>query len=143
MVGAGLNVFAVWNYIITKTHFGVIELNPKLLKAILGGDLEEIESAIHFLSQPDVESRSKEEEGRRIVREGQFQYRVVNWQEYQRIKNEDDLREYNRVKQAERRARIRSRKDKPLPGETRYLEDERKNGREVADANFDKRQSVT
>lgn len=106
MIGAGLNVFAVWNYIITNTHFGVIELNPKLLKAILGGELEEIEAALLYLSQPDPGSRSKLEEGRRIVREGQYQYRVVNWSEYQSMKNADDLREYNRRKQAEYRAKL-------------------------------------
>ena len=106
MVGAGLNVFAVWNYIITKTHFGVIELNPKLLNAILGGTVEEIVAAIEFLGAPDPESRSKAEDGRRIVKEGQFQYRVVNWEEYQAIRNADELREYNRRKQAEYRAKI-------------------------------------
>jgi hypothetical protein len=106
MVGAGLNVFAVWNYIITNTHFGVIELNPKLLHAILGGKLEDVESALKFLSQPDGESRNKEAEGRRIVKEGQFQYRVVSWSAYQEMRNEGDLREYNRQKQAEHRAKL-------------------------------------
>lgn len=107
MVGAGLNVFAVWNYIITNTHFGVIELNPKLLNAILGGELSEVEDALEFLSSPDPDSRSKEEEGRRIVREGQFQYRVVNWNAYQTMKNDNALRNYNRIKQAEYRERER------------------------------------
>jgi hypothetical protein len=105
MVGAGLNVFAVWNYIITNTHFGVIELNPKLLHAILGGELSEVEGALEYLCSPDPDSRSKEEGGRRIVKEGQYQYRVVNWEAYQRMKNADDLRRYNRVKQSEYRAR--------------------------------------
>jgi hypothetical protein len=105
MVGAGLNVFAVWNYIVTKTHFGMIELNPKLLRAILGGELEDIEGAIKYLSEPDAESRSKDEGGRRIVKEGQFLYRVVNWEAYQTIRDEEGLREYNRRKQAEYRAR--------------------------------------
>lgn len=105
MVGAGLNVFAVWNYIITNTHFGVIELNPKLLHAILGGELIEVEAALTFLASPDPDSRSKEEEGRRIVKEGQFQYRVVNWEAYQSMKTAADLRQYNRNKQAEYRAK--------------------------------------
>ena len=107
MVGAGLNVFAVWNYIIANTHFGVIELNPKLLHAILGGELKEVEAALEFLSSPDPDSRSKEEGGKRIVREGQFQYRVVNWAAYQTMKNAEDMRRYNREKQAEYRARER------------------------------------
>lgn len=110
MVGAGLNVFAVWNYIITKAQFGVIELNPKLVHAILGGKLTEVVEAIEYLSRPDPESRSKDEDGRRIIKEGQFQYRVVNWGAYQAMKSADDLREYNRRKQAEYRARKRVRK---------------------------------
>ena len=124
MVGAGLNVFAVWNYAITKAKCGIVELNPKLMVAILGGTIKEVESAMAFLTKPDPESRSKEEEGRRLVREGQFQYRVVNWAAYQGIKNADDLREYNRIKQADYRARKKALKSStnkgPSPGEVAY-----------------------
>lgn len=115
MVGAGLNVFAVWNYAITKAKTGIVELNPKLLSAILGGPLKDVEAAIQFLSKPDPDSRSKAEDGRRLVKEGQFQYRVVNWSVYQGIKNAEDLREYNRVRQAEYRKKKRGHK---LPGES-------------------------
>lgn len=107
MVGAGLNVFAVWPWILSNTHFGVVEVNPKLLAFTLGGlkcKPEEIEDALDYLQRPDPESRSKLEEGRRLIKEGQFQYRVVNWEEYNRIRNEEERREYNRVKQREGRA---------------------------------------
>lgn len=127
MLGAGCNVFAVWNYVIAKTQRSVIELNPKLIAVILGGSEKEIVEAIEYLCRPDTESRSKEEDGRKMIREGQFQYRVVNWAAYQRIRDANDLKEYNRVKQAEYRARVKSeggrmkrRKrnaGKPLPGE--------------------------
>jgi len=113
MIGAGINVFAVWNYIITKARGGVVEINPKLLAFTLGGKEEDVEDALKFLQRPDPESRSKLEEGRRIIREGQFQYRVVNWGYYQQIRTEEDRREYNRRKQAEYRKR-----GKPLAGET-------------------------
>ena len=105
MVGAGINVFAVWNYIITKARASSVEINPRMLAFTLGGKESDIESALEFLQKPDPESRSKMEGGRRLIREGQFQYRVVNWDHYQRIRNEDDRREYNRRKQAEYRAR--------------------------------------
>lgn len=118
MIGAGCNVFAVWNYVIAKTNRSVIELNPKLLAVILGGSEAEIKSAIDYLCAPDPESRSKLEDGRRMVKEGQFQYRVVNWAEYQTIRDANDLKEYNRRKQQEYRARKRGKgKGKPLPGE--------------------------
>ena len=112
LIGAGLNVFAVWNYIITKSRAGYVEINPKLLAFTLGGKVNEVEDALKFLQRPDPTSRSKAEDGRRLVKEGEYQYRVVNWEFYQRIKNEDDRREYNRRKQAEYRA-----KSKPLKNE--------------------------
>jgi hypothetical protein len=105
MVGSSLNVFAVWNYVIAKMRMGVVEINPKILAFILGGEEKEIERAIEFLCSPDPKSRSKEEDGRRLVQEGQFQYRVVNWAFYESIKNENDRREYNRNKQREYRLR--------------------------------------
>jgi hypothetical protein len=107
MIGAGINVFAVWNYIITKARSGHVEVNPKLLAFTLGGEEKEIEEALKFLCQPDPNSRSKLEGGRRIIKEGQFQYRLVNWEHYQRIRNAEDQREYNCGKQAEYRAKRR------------------------------------
>lgn len=107
LVGAGLNVFAVWGYIITKCRTGTMEINPKLLSFILGGTEKEIEDALTFLQEPDPASRSSKEGGRRLVKEGQYQYRVVNWEEYNRIRSEADRREYNRIKQAEFRAKER------------------------------------
>lgn len=105
MVGAGINVFAVWNYAISNASRGYLEINPVLLAMILGGREEDITKALEYLTRPDPKSRSKEEDGRRLVREGQFLYRVVNWHEYQKIRNEDERREYNRRKQSEYRAR--------------------------------------
>jgi hypothetical protein len=120
MVGAGINVFAVWNYIITKNRCGYIEINPKLLAMILGGEESEVVSALNFLQKPDPASRSKAEQGRRIIKEGQFQYRVVNWEYYQRIRNEADRREYNRVKQRQYRQKHKTASG-PLAGETPYV----------------------
>lgn len=123
MVGAGLNVFAVWNYIVTKNRLGYIEINPDLLAFVLGGKNckpSEIEAALEFLQKPDPKSRSKVADGRRLIKEGQFQYFVVNWEYYQRIRNEDDRREYNRVKQAEYRKRSKVATG-PSPGEANYV----------------------
>ena len=105
MVGAGLNVFAVWGYIITKAKRGFIEINPKLLAFTLGGSEVEVQAALDFLQQADLNSRSKLDEGRRLVKEGQFQYRVVNWEIYDEIKNEIERRDYNRVRQQQFRDR--------------------------------------
>lgn len=104
MVGAGINVFAVWNYMITKNRRGFIEVNPKLLAFTLGGSENEVEEALEYLCAPDPKSRSKLEDGRRLVKDGQYQYRMVNWEYYEKLRNENDRREYNRMKQAQYRA---------------------------------------
>ena len=118
MMGAGFNVFAVWDYVITNTHFGVIELNPKLVAFTLAGTrpgaVKEVEEAIGYLCRVDPESRSKAEAGRKMVKEGEYQYRVVNWDYYQGLRDAAAQRKYNR--EAKRRERA-SKKDKPLPGE--------------------------
>lgn len=110
MIGSGLNVFAVWNYCIAKNRSGIIELNPDLLAFILGADKKEIIEAIEKLSSPDPKSRSKLEGGRRLVKEGEYQYRMTNWGAYDSLKRAEDLREYNRRKQAEWRAREKAKK---------------------------------
>jgi hypothetical protein len=113
MVGAGINVFAVWNYIITKARGGAIEVNPKLLAFTLGGTEDQVREALEFLQKPDPDSRSKVEEGRRLVRDGQFQYRIVNWERYAVIKNGVDRREYNRVWMAEDRSKKKKMRSAP------------------------------
>lgn len=103
MYGAGIAVFAVWGYVISHAHFGRVELNPKKLADTLGGKQEEIEAAIEYLQRADSESRNKEHEGRRMIKEGEFQYFLPSWKKYQTIRNAEERREYNRVKQAESR----------------------------------------
>lgn len=105
MYGAGVAVFAVWGYVISHTRRARVELNPKHLADTLGGTVEEIEEAIEFLMQPDPKSRNKMHEGRKLVKEGEFQYFLPSWDNYQRIRNADDRREYNRQKKREERAR--------------------------------------
>jgi hypothetical protein len=126
MVGAGFHVYAVWDYCITKNRSGVIELNPKLLAFVLdggrSGSEEKVAEAIEFLTRPDPNSRSKEQDGRRLVKEGQFQYRMVNWAHYEGIKSIEDLREYNRRKQQEYRERKKAKTSgKPLTREDSTL----------------------
>lgn len=108
MVGKGALMFAVMGYVIANMKPDVtigtqVELNPKLLAMIIGEDEAAVERTINQLCEPDPESRSKEEGGRRLIRLGQFDYRVVNGDKYLAIKNEEERREYNRLaKQRER-----------------------------------------
>ena len=105
MVGAGLNVFAVWGYVVANTTKSRVELNPRLLAAILGCEEEEVTAAIDYLMRPDPQSRLKDHSGKRLIREGQYQYFVPAYETYHNIRNEDERREYNRLKQRESRAK--------------------------------------
>lgn len=127
MYGAGVAVFAVWGYVISHAREGVLELNPRKLADTLGGEVEEIVEAIKKLEEPDKESRHKEEGGRRLVKEGEFQYRVPSWGYYQELKNASDLREYNRI--AKRRQRAKK-KGGTSSAAQRVSDDLRKNGNE-------------
>jgi hypothetical protein len=114
MFGAGTDVFAVWGYVIANTVDSAVELNPQLLAAILGANPARIISAIDYLCNPDPHSRNPEEEGKRLIKQGQFQYKVVSHQQYREIRNEDERREYNRVKMQESRARRKASTDPSL-----------------------------
>jgi len=98
MIGAGLNVFAVWGYIISHADFNdsCVELHPKHLALILGCSKEEVVKAIEYLMAPDPDSKSKEEEGRRLLKKGEYLYFVVNFKRYRTYKTTSDRRSYNR-----------------------------------------------
>lgn len=129
MVGSGAITFAVWAYILAKMKPDrrdgkfYVEVNPKLLSGILGELEEQVEEAVSFLQAADSKSRSREQDGRRIVREGQFLYWVVNGAEYQKMDSHERRREYQRQKQAEYRRKKKG-EGLPLAGEQSYLKAE-------------------
>ncbi len=96
MVGSGAKVFSVWFYVCShmRSKDFTVELNPVVLAALIGESVESIREAIDFLCSPDPNSRSIEEEGRRLVKEGSFLYRVVNGKKYKEMRDEDERREY-------------------------------------------------
>jgi hypothetical protein len=97
MYGSGAAVFAVWTYAFSNCDpEGVVDLNPKMLAGILGEPVEVVTDALAFLQQPDPESRSEEMDGVRLFREGQFQYRVVNYRHYQELLKREAKRMYDR-----------------------------------------------
>jgi hypothetical protein len=104
MFGAGLHVFALWGYVIAnKRADGFVEIFPPLVAAMLGTEPAEVVKALTYLTSPDPHSRSSAEDGRRMIHENGFTYRVVNHGPYQNIRNEDERRAYNR--EAQRRSR--------------------------------------
>lgn len=122
MVGAGAVVFAVMGYVIAKQEpdrevGSQVRLNPVLLATILGEPEKDIVKAIEFLSSPDPSSTTKKQEGRRLVKIGEFDYQVVNGAKYRAIRDEETRREQNR--EAQRRYR---KKGKPIKGESEYVQ---------------------
>ncbi len=105
MFGAGPDVFAVWGYVIANTVDSSVELNPQLLAAVLGTNPDAVVAAIDVLCRPDNASRSIAEDGRRIIAEGGFQYRVVNHAHYRALRNEEERRAYNREAKNRERAK--------------------------------------
>jgi hypothetical protein len=107
MVGAGPTVFAVWSYVIANTRPpGVVEINPVLLAAIIGTTCAEVESAMETLMKPDARSRSKEQDGRRLVKLGEFLYEVPTWAKYRATRNDEERRAYNREAQRKHREKL-------------------------------------
>jgi hypothetical protein len=104
MYGAGPDVFALWGYVIAHTVDSQVELNPVYLAPLLGMPTDRVQAAINYLCQPDPKSRTKIEEGRRLVREGEYAYRVPTHTQYRRCRDERDRREYMREYQRKRRA---------------------------------------
>lgn len=106
MVGSGAMVFAVWDFVITmqrpsREHGSTVEVNPALLAFVLGEPVSAVEAALDKLCQPDPKSRTKVEEGRRLVRLGEFLYRVVNGAKYRAIRDEETRR--TQTREAQRR----------------------------------------
>ena len=110
LYGSGAVVFAVWGYVIAcqvpdREHGSVVTLNARKLADTLGEEVADVESAIEFLCRPDERSTTKEDEGRRLVKLGEFEYRVVNGAKYRAIRDEEERRRQSR--EAQRRLRAR------------------------------------
>lgn len=122
MIGAGAEVFAVWGYVISKMKPGKdgmqVELNPKLLAFTLGEPEQEVRDAIVFLCAPDPQSRTKDEDGRRLVRLDEFAYKVVNGMKYRWIRDEETRRQQNREAQARYREKRRAFERNPIDNPT-------------------------
>lgn len=115
MFGAPSVVFAVWGYVIShqrpaadKSCF--VELNPALLAATFSETPQSINQAIARLCSPDPASRSKTEDGRKLIPltdndSGPALYRVVNGEKYRALRDEEERRAYLRDAQRRHRAK--------------------------------------
>jgi len=105
MVGAGSHVFAVWGYVIANAdpEDHTVELNPRLLAAVIGEEEYRIREAIVYLTGPDPDSHCKDHGGARLVLETGFRYFVDRHADYRDLKSNEELRAYFREKQRKHR----------------------------------------
>jgi hypothetical protein len=108
MVRANTTVFALWPYCIAHAKPpGYVEVNPEILAFTMSTTVESIQEALDYLCSPDPKSRSKREGGRRLVKEGEFLYRMVNFIEYRDKISAAAKRENDRARIAAKRAESR------------------------------------
>lgn len=96
----GLVVFT--NLLAHADAEGWVDIHPKAIAEEVGLTIEQVRTALSALESPDPESRSPEEEGRRIVRLDEHRdwgWRIVNHAKYRAIRSEEERREQNRLAQ--------------------------------------------
>lgn len=112
LYGVGPQVYSTLAYAIAHAQppDGRVEINPVLVAGMIGMPVEDLESALQFLQSPDPRSRTEGEEGRRLVKTGPFEYRLVNFLKYRVF--ELDRAEYKRNWDRDHRPLRRNSKDR-------------------------------
>jgi hypothetical protein len=121
MRGAGSAFFAVWGYIIShmkpnRKHGTTVEINPDIVAFLLGEKPDVVRGVIAKMCGPDPRSRTEDKGGRKLVKLAEYTYHVVNGDYYRSIRNEEERREYQRIKQAGYRAKKTNRQLRGRPG---------------------------
>lgn len=114
---AGLLVFT--NLLAHADKNGEVDIHPKAIAEEVGMPLDVVGETLLMLESPDDESRSPEEQGRRIIRMDEHRawgWRVVNYAKYRAMRNEDERRAQNR----EAQARWRNKQNKPPSAEVSH-----------------------
>lgn len=109
---------------------GIVDKHWRAIADETGLPRERVEAAIKNLEMPDTESRSPENEGRRIIPldgHRQWGWSIVNYGKYRAIRNEDDRREQNRKAQEKWRSKhlvSKVSRDKPPSSQAEAEEEE-------------------
>jgi hypothetical protein len=89
---------------------GFVDKHWRAISDEVGISVDEVKKAIEYLERPDPESRTPEEEGRRLVPMDEHRawgWRIVNHAKYRAMRNEDDRTEQNRSAQERRRKKLK------------------------------------
>jgi hypothetical protein len=85
--------------IILADKHGVVDMTPEAISRRTTVPSKIIQKGIHALEQPDPDSRTPDEGGRRIVRLSRSRpwgWRIVNYAKYRAIRSQEERREYHR-----------------------------------------------
>ena len=89
---------------------GIVDRTHDAIARRINLPIDKVKCFIEQLEAPDGDDRSGNEQGRRLVRLDEHRpwgWTIVNYQCYRATRSAEERREYNRVKQAERRARLK------------------------------------
>jgi hypothetical protein len=88
---------------------GIVDMTRQAIAARCGFPLEIVERGISELEKPDPQSRTPDEDGRRIIRledTRDWGWRITNYEKYEKIRSAEERREYFRLKKREQRAKL-------------------------------------
>jgi len=108
MVGPWEALVTFQQMIILADQDGVVDMTTDALSRETTIPLEIITKGVEALSAPDPESRTPDEEGRRIVllsENRSWGWRIVNYDHYRKLKSEEERREYHRQYYREKRSK--------------------------------------
>lgn len=92
-------VVTLQQLIVLADRHGVIDMTPQAIAGETTIPLDIIQKGLEVLSRPDPESRTPDEDGRRIVPLSptrSWGWQLVNYDKYRAMRDEEDRREYQR-----------------------------------------------
>jgi hypothetical protein len=102
-------------FVILANRHGEVDMTADAIARRTTIPLEVIETGIRSLEEPDPGSRTPDEDGRRIARLADHRdwgWRIVNYDHYNRLRSEEERKEYHRRYNKSRPPRVRRKKDK-------------------------------
>lgn len=100
----------VWTNLIAHADADhCVDIHPRAIADEIGLTVEQVNAALLTLESPDPESRTPDEEGRRLRRLDDHRawgWKLVNGEKYNALRNEAERREQNRLAQQKRRGKI-------------------------------------
>jgi hypothetical protein len=92
-------VVTLQQLVILADKHGTVDMTPEAISRLTTIPLEHIQVGLDALEQPDPESRTPGEDGRRIVRLSAgrvWGWRIVNYEHYRAIRSAEERREYHK-----------------------------------------------